>query len=78
MRWRRAFQCCSSDQVEDEPKDCKVLRGSQVQNLFELCQQNPQMLIQVMQMDPRFIDVFKDLTGIDLNDVQESPAKQEE
>jgi hypothetical protein len=25
MRWRRAFQCCSSGQVEDEPKDCKVL-----------------------------------------------------
>jgi hypothetical protein len=31
-----------------------------------------------MQMDPRFMDVFKELTGIDLQDVQESRAKQEE
>ena len=34
--------------------------------------------MQVMQMDPRFMDVFKELTGIDLGEVQENRAKQEE
>jgi hypothetical protein len=29
-------------------------------------------------MDPRFMDVFKELTGIDLGEMQESKAKYEE
>lgn len=36
------------------------------------------MLMQVMQMDPRFMDVFKEMTGVDLGAMQENRAKQEE
>ena len=36
------------------------------------------MLMQVMQKDPRFMDVFKELTGIDIGDMQEQRAKNEE
>lgn len=31
-----------------------------------------------MQKDPRFMDVFKELTGIDIGDMQEQRAKNEE
>jgi hypothetical protein len=34
--------------------------------MFEMCKQNPQMMMQLMQADPRFMDIFKELTGIDL------------
>jgi hypothetical protein len=48
------------------PRIAKYFEDPKFKNLFELCQANPQMLMQVMQMDPRFMDVFKELTGIDL------------
>ncbi len=34
--------------------------------------------MQIMQMDPRFMDVFKELTGIDLMDMQSQQMKQKE
>jgi len=36
------------------------------------------MLMQMMQMDPRFMDIFKELTGIDLMDVQENQMKNKD
>ena len=33
--------------------------------------------MQVMQMDPRFTDVFSALTGIDLDNMKENRAKHE-
>ena len=34
--------------------------------------------MQVMQMDPRFMDVFKELTGLDLGKMQEEKAKNDD
>ena len=36
------------------------------------------MLIQMMQMDPRFMEIFKELTGIDLGAMGEQQAKRDE
>lgn len=36
------------------------------------------MLLQAIQTDPRFMEVFKELTGIDLGAMGEARAKQEE
>jgi hypothetical protein len=36
------------------------------------------MLMQVIQTDPRFMDVFKELTGIDLMDMQSQQMKKKE
>ena len=33
------------------------------------------MIIQMMQQDPRFMDIFKESTGIDLMDMQEKRMK---
>jgi len=43
-----------------------------------MCQQKPEMLMQLVQSDPRFMDVFKELTGIDLMDMQEAQMKQKD
>lgn len=47
-------------------------------NQFELCKTNPQMLMQVMQSDPRFMDVFQTCTGIDLMGMQQKAQEQKE
>ena len=39
---------------------------------FELCKKNPQMFMQMMQMDKRFMDVFQVITGIDLEMMQKN------
>jgi stress-induced-phosphoprotein 1 len=46
--------------------------------MFEMCMMNPQMLMQCIQMDPRFMEIFKELTGIDLQSMGEERAKQED
>lgn len=38
-------------------------------NKWELCKMNPQFLMQLMQSDPWFMEVFKVSTGIDLMDI---------
>lgn len=69
------FSAAALAKVKLVPRIAKYFEDPKFKNLFELCQANPQMLMQVMQMDPRFMDVFKELTGIDLQDVQEGRAK---
>lgn len=46
--------------------------------MWSSCQQDPQMMMQVVQSDPRFMDVFKELTGIDLLDMQEKEMKKKD
>ena len=36
------------------------------------------MMMQIIQTDPRFMDVFKELTGIDLMEMQSAQMKQKE
>ena len=46
--------------------------------MFDMCMMNPQMLMQAMQTDPRFMEVFQELTGLDLRSMGEERAKHEE
>lgn len=39
---------------------------------FEMCKKNPQMFMQMMQMDKRFMDVFQVITGLDLEMMQKT------
>ena len=72
------FSAASLAKLNTNPKIAKYFENPKFKNLFELCQQNPQMLMQVMQMDPRFMDVFSVLTGLDLNELQKDRAQQQE
>eukprot|EP00830_Metopus_es_P010388 TRINITY_DN1999_c0_g1_i1.p1 TRINITY_DN1999_c0_g1~~TRINITY_DN1999_c0_g1_i1.p1 ORF type:complete len:591 (+),score=196.13 TRINITY_DN1999_c0_g1_i1:70-1842(+) len=44
---------------------------------LQLCQQNPQMLIQLMQSDPRFEKVLEVITGINMADLKQKAGAPE-
>jgi STI1 domain len=52
------------------PRIAGYFQDPQFRMKFEMCKKNPQMLMQLMQGDPRFMDVLKELTGIDIMDMQ--------
>lgn len=52
------------------PRIANYFKDPQFKTKFEFIQKDPQMMMQVMQTDPRFMDIFKELTGIDLMDIQ--------
>jgi stress-induced-phosphoprotein 1 len=56
----------------------KYFESSEFKAKFEMCQSNPQFLAQLMQTDPRFMDVFSTLTGLDMNKMQEEQMKHKE
>jgi hypothetical protein len=64
--------------LKTNPKIAGHLMDPQFRSLYDMCIANPQMLMQVMQMDPRFMDVFKELTGLDLGKMQEERAKNDD
>ena len=54
-----------------DPKCREFFKDVDFVNKLEMCKNNPQMLMQLMQMDPRFAEVFKVITGVDLMAMQE-------
>ena len=52
------------------PRIAKYFEDPKFRNTFEMCKKQPEMLMQLMQVDPRMMDVFKELTGIDLMEMQ--------
>lgn len=60
------------------PRVMGYFQDPKFRNLFEMCKQNPQMLMQMMQVDPRFQDVFSVLTGIDLQGMREDQMKRKD
>ena len=60
------------------PKFAGYFMDPQFKNMFDMCMQNPQMLMQMIQMDPRFMEVFTELTGINLNDIGKGKAEAAE
>jgi stress-induced-phosphoprotein 1 len=60
------------------PRTAAYFQDVQFKTMFEMCKQQPQMLMQVMQSDPRFMDVFQVLTGIDLMGMQQEYQKSQD
>lgn len=82
---KQGLEKCKKDKAEEEqgmfgpsamaklmqnPRIAGYFKDPMFSNTFELVKRDPQMLMQVMQKDPRFMDVFKELTGVDLMDMQ--------
>lgn len=66
------FSAAALTKLKSNPKIAMHLLDPKFRNLYDLCIANPQMLMQVMQMDPRFTDVFGELTGINLGDMAQA------
>ena len=60
------------------PRIANYFKDPQFRTKFEFLKKDPQMMMQVIQTDPRFMDVFKELTGIDLMDMQAQQMKSKE
>lgn len=72
------FSKANLERIKTMPKFAPYFADIQFKNTFDMCMMNPQMLMQVMQQDPRFMEVFKELTGIDLQAMGEARAKDDE
>lgn len=60
------------------PRIAKYFEDPMFRNTFELVKRDPQMMMQIMQKDPRFMDIFKEITGIDLMEMQSDQMKAKE
>lgn len=60
------------------PKTAAYFQDPKFRTLFEMCKQNPQMLTQVMQMDPRFQDILGVMLGVDLTQMKEDNMRQKD
>ena len=61
------FSAEALEKLRSNPKIAAHLQDVQFKNMYDMCVQNPNMLMQLMQADPRFMDVIQELTGIDFN-----------
>jgi len=48
------------------PETAAFFQDVQFKNMFEMCSQQPQMMMQLMQSDPRFMKCLEVCTGINL------------
>ena len=72
------FGKAALEKLKTNPKFAAYFQDIQFKNMFDMCMMNPQMLMQAMQTDPRFMEVFQELTGLDLRSMGEERAKHEE
>jgi hypothetical protein len=64
------FGPAAMTKLMSNPRIAGYFADPQFANMFEMIKTNPQMMMQVMQSDPRFMDVFQEITGIDLGKMQ--------
>lgn len=50
-----------------DPEIAGYMQDPKFMQTLMMCQQNPTMLLQMMQMDPRLMKVFQVLTGLDMS-----------
>tara|TARA_B110000285_G_scaffold217599_1_gene266130 strand:+ start:327 stop:677 length:351 start_codon:yes stop_codon:yes gene_type:complete len=62
--------------LKANPRIAKYFEDPQFQSKWAMCQQDPQMMMQLLQTDPRLMDVFKELTGVDLLQMNEDKQRQ--
>lgn len=63
--------------LEADPKVSKYLEDPDFKRKIEFCKVNPQMMMQLMQTDQRFQEVFRVITGIDLMGMQEQQFQKQ-
>lgn len=60
-----------------DPKTAKYMADPQFKNLLDYAMKDQKVLMQLIQTDPRFMDVFGVLTGIDLTSINEEASKSQ-
>lgn len=71
------FNAANMAKLQADPKVSGFMKDQDFMNKLTLCKQNPQMMMQLMQMDQRFQEVFRVVTGVDLMGMQEKQFQQQ-
>jgi stress-induced-phosphoprotein 1 len=58
-----------------DPRTSRYMSDPQFNNLLQFAMKDQKMLMELVRTDPRFVDVFSVLTGIDLTQMAESQEK---
>ena len=58
-----------------DPRTAKLMTDPQFKNLLDYAMKDQKILLQLIQTDPRFMDVFSVLTGIDMTKMTEEAEK---
>ena len=72
------FNAEAMAKLQANPTTAAFLKDPDFSNKFEFCKHNPQMMMQLMQTDPRFMTVFQVITGVDLMKMQEQQFANQE
>lgn len=65
--------------AEADPRVAQWLKDDVMfRNQFDLCKRDPNQIMQLMGSDPRWMEVFKILTGVDLAAFSEAKQKESE
>ena len=57
------------------PRIAGYFQDPKFRTMFDMCKLQPEMMMKFVQSDPRMMDVFKEITGIDLMDMQAQQMK---
>ena len=61
-----------------DPRTAPLMKDPQFKNILDYAMRDQKVLFQMVQTDPRFMDVFSVLTGIDMGKMNEEAQKAEE
>ena len=61
-----------------DPRTAPLMKDPQFKNILDYAMRDQKVLLQMVQTDPRFMDVFSVLTGIDMGKMNEEAQKAEE
>ncbi len=61
-----------------DPRTANLMKDPQFKNLLDYAMRDQKFLLDIMQKDPRFMDVFSVLTGLDLTKMNEEAREAEE
>lgn len=65
------------DRMKTIPKFAPWFQDVQFANKFEMCKTNPMAILQLAQQDPRFMDIFGELTGVNMGAMREDKMKDD-
>ena len=60
-----------------DPRTANLMKDPQFRNLIDYAMKDQKILLQMIQTDPRFMDVFSVLSGIDLTKMNEEAREAE-
>ena len=72
------FNPAAMAKLHSHPKVGKYFQDPKFNSMITFCQQQPSLFFQLMEQDPRLMEVFSVLTGLDLGKMGKEGGAEEE